>query len=462
MTRPWSPKTWRNKTALQLPDYADQQALGKAIGELARLPPLVTSWEIHRLKEQISAAQRGERFLLQGGDCAETFADCDPEIITSKLKILAQMSLVLTHAARKPIIRVGRLAGQYAKPRSQPTETRNGVQLPNYLGDLVNRPEFTLEARRPDPQLLVAGYQRAAVTLNFIRSLCSAGFSDLRRPGYFDLSMFEREELPSSIREDFSRMKQQVSEGLHFLRAIGDAAIDEVARVEFFTSHEALNLYYEEPQTRRVPNRDGWYCLTTHLPWIGERTRHLDGAHIEFFRGVVNPIGIKIGPSATPTDLIRLVRTLNPNDEPGKIVLIIRMGAGKVAEKLPPLIEAIQRARRTVLWVTDPMHGNGTVTKSGIKTRLLTDIFQEIEETFDVHEQCGTVLGGIHFELTGDHVTECIGGGLTEADLDLRYLTACDPRLNYLQAMEMAYAVGRRIAVSSVRRSSSHPPPSRG
>jgi 3-deoxy-7-phosphoheptulonate synthase len=429
--------------------------------ELRHLPPLVTSWEIHRLKTHLAEAQVGERFLIQGGDCAETLAECDADTITNKLKILLQMSVVLTHAARKPVIRVGRFAGQYAKPRSKATELRDGVELPSYQGDLVNRPEFTPQAREPDPSLLVAGYQRAAVTLNFIRALCAAGFADLRRPGYFDLvGAFKEDEAPSNVRSDYARMKQQLTEGLHFLRAMGGHAADDLARVEFFSSHEALNLYYESAQTREVPNRDGWYNLTTHLPWIGERTRAVDGAHVELLRGVINPIGIKIGPSAPPSALIELLRALNPTDEPGKIVLIIRMGAGKVPLKLPPLIEAVTRARRKVLWVTDPMHGNGIVTPTGIKTRNFSDILQEVEETFDTHERCGSILGGVHFELTGDDVTECIGAGLSEKDLDLRYTTACDPRLNYRQAMEMAFAIARRIENSRVRRASSDPPPS--
>jgi 3-deoxy-7-phosphoheptulonate synthase len=456
----WSPTSWHSKVAAHMPTYAADGELERAVAALSELPPLVTSWEIHRLKTQLAEAQNGERFLLHGGDCAETFAGCTPLTITNKLKILLQMSLVLTHAARKPVIRLGRLAGQYAKPRSKPTEVKNGVELPSYLGDLVNRPEFTAAARRHDPALLVEGYKLSGMTLNFIRSLCAAGFSDLRKPGYFDLNgVFDNEEAPTGVRDEYARMKRQVSEGLHFLRAMGEQDTHDLTRVEFFTSHEALNLHYEAAQTRTVPNREGWYCLTAHLPWIGERTRLATGAHVEFLRGVTNPIGVKIGPDANPSDVVSLLRILNPDDEPGKMVLIIRMGVGKVPKKLPPIIEAVTRARRKVLWVTDPMHGNSLVTKSGIKTRNFSDILQEVEETFDTHEACGSLLGGIHFELTGEDVTECIGAGLTEADLDLRYLTACDPRLNYRQAMEMTFAIARRIATSTVRRASSRPPP---
>jgi 3-deoxy-7-phosphoheptulonate synthase len=454
----WSPTSWETKPAVQQPRYDSAAELRRAVEQLRVLPPLVTSWEIERLKSQIAEAQDGERFLLQGGDCAEMFAECDAPNITGKLKILLQMSLILTHAARKPVIRVGRFAGQYAKPRSKPTEVRHGVELPSYVGDLVNRPEFTAEARRPDPNLLVNGYYRSALTLNFIRALCAGGFSDLRRPEYFDLRMFDREEIASNVRDEYARMSQQISEGLHFLRAMGDKSVDELARVEFFASHEGLNLTYESAQVRQVPRREGWYCLATHFPWIGERTRALNGAHIEFFRGIANPIGVKIGPTATPSDVVALLRALNPTDEPGKIVLIVRMGAGNVPQKLPPIIEAVTRARRKVLWVTDPMHGNGMVTATGIKTRDFRAILQEVEETFDTHEKCGSRLGGIHFELTGDNVTECIGGGLTEKDLDTKYMTTCDPRLNYRQAVEMAFCVARRIGTSSVRWTSSRPP----
>ena len=456
---PWSPTSWKAKPAVQLPRYEDAAELERARSQLARFPPLVTSWEVDRLKGLIAEAQEGKRFLLQGGDCAEMFAECESTIITNKLKILLQMSVILAHATRKPIIQVGRFAGQYAKPRSKPTEVINGVELPSYVGDLVNRPEFTAEARRANPDYLISGYQHASLTLNFIRSLCAGGFSDLRRPEFFDLTVFDRQELSPELRSEYARMTQQISEGLHFLRAMGDGSLDEIARVEFFASHEGLNLVYESAQTKQVPRRDGWYCHTTHLPWVGERTRALDGAHMEFFRGIANPIGVKIGPTATPRDVIALLRALNPSDEPGKIVLIVRMGAGNVPTKLPPIIEAVTRARRKVLWVTDPMHGNGMVTKAGIKTRDFTAILQEIEESFDTHDQCGSRLGGAHFELTGDDVTECIGAGLTEGDLDLRYLTTCDPRLNYRQAMEMAFCIARRVGTSSVRRVSSILPP---
>ncbi len=456
----WTPTSWKTKPAQQMPRYENAAEVDAVVERMHSLPPLVTSWEIERLKNLMAEAQNGERFILQGGDCAETFRECDSTIITNKLKILLQMSLVLTQAARKPIVRIGRFAGQYAKPRSQPTETKDGVELPSYVGDLVNCPEFTPAARRHDPQLLLAGYHHASMTLNFIRALCAGGFSDLRRAEYFDLSVFDRADLSSSLREDYVRMSRQVAEGLQFMRSFGSTSLDELAKVEFFASHEGLNLVYESAQTREVPNRNGHYCLSTHLPWIGDRTRALDSAHMEFFRGIANPVGVKIGPKSSPQDVVDAVRFLNPTDEPGKVALIVRMGAAAVQSKLPPLLQAVARSRRKVLWICDPMHGNGTSTRSGLKTRNFDDILKEIEETFLAHEQAGTYFGGVHFELTGDDVTECIGAGLSEADLDTRYLTACDPRLNYRQAMEMAFRIAKRIGTSSVRRASSLPPPS--
>ena len=444
----WTPKSWETKPAEQQVRYDDPEALASAVTRLRTLPPLVTSWEIERLKAFIADAQAGRRFLLQGGDCAETIVDCRPDIITNKLKILLQMSLVLIHGGKKPVIRVGRFAGQYAKPRSKPVEVKDGVELPSYYGDLVNRPEFTAEARRADPQLLLSGYSHAALTLNFIRSLSAGGFADLHHPEYWDLSFFNRAELPPEVKREYESTTRELSEALRFMEALGESTVDELTRVDFFTSHEGLNLLYESAQTRPVPRRAGHYDLTVHLPWIGERTRALEGAHVEFFRGIRNPVGVKLGPSVAPDDVVRLVERLNPDDEPGKIVLITRMGAAKVEAALPPLIEAMRRAGRRVLWVSDPMHGNMQVTQSGWKTRNFDNILREVELSFDAHESCGSHLGGVHFELTGDDVTECIGGGINEADLDRNYLSVCDPRLNYRQALEMAFLVARRMGKS--------------
>jgi 3-deoxy-7-phosphoheptulonate synthase len=457
---PWFPEGWRSKTAAQSIDYDDQAALDAALTKLRRLPPLVTSWEIEDLKKLIAEAQEGRRFLLQGGDCAETLDDCESNTITNKLKILIQMSLVLIRGSARPVIRVGRFAGQYAKPRSRATEVRDGLELPSYFGDLVNGPEFTAAARRPDPTRLLDGYFHAAVTLNFIRALSSGGFSDLRRPEYFDLSYFERAELPTTLKMDYSKLCREITHGLQFLRSFGDRSAEDLMKVSFFTSHEGLNLFYEAAQTRQVPRREGFYDLTTHMPWIGERTRALDGAHVEFFRGVGNPIAVKLGPTAEGADAVRLCNVLNPTNEAGKLVIITRMGATKVVERLPRIIEAVQKAGLRVLWVCDPMHGNATVTPSGIKTRDFADILEEIERAMDVHHACGTYFGGVHFELTGEDVTECIGGGLSEADLSRNYGTLCDPRLNYRQAIQMAFCVARRLG-DVARPPSTAPPPMR-
>ena len=443
---PWSPESWKSKPAAQGVVYDDPAELAKVTAKLRELPPLVTSWEIEKLKSLVAEAQDGKRFLLQGGDCAETLADCRSAIIANKLKILLQMSLVLIHGGHRPVIRVGRFAGQYAKPRSRPTETKDGATLPSYFGDLVNRPEFTPEARRADPSLLLQGYEHAAMTLNFIRSLSAGGFADLHHPEYWDLSFFQRAELPEHLRAGYKVMSSQIAEALRFMEALGDSSVDTMSRVDFYTSHEGLNLEYESSQTRAVPRREGFFDLTTHMPWIGERTRALTGAHVEFFRGVRNTVGVKLGPSADPDELVELVRTLDPSNEPGKMVLITRMGAGAVEEKLPRILDAVARAGRRVLWVSDPMHGNMIQTASGLKTRDFDQILREVELTFDVHTRSGTRLGGVHFELTGDDVTECIGGGITEADLDKSYLTACDPRLNYRQALEIAFRVAAKMS----------------
>jgi 3-deoxy-7-phosphoheptulonate synthase len=442
----WSPDSWRDRPIAQDVAYEDRAALAAAVTQLRSLPPLVTSWEIERLKEFLADAQEGKRFVLQGGDCAETIADCRPAVIVNKMKILLQMSLVLIHGGHRPIVRIGRIAGQYAKPRSSPTETRDGVTLPSYFGDLVNHPEFTAEARRADPKLLLSAYQHAATTLNFVRTLAGGGFADLHHPEVWDLSFFQRAELSDELREQYERTTRQLSEALRFMEALGENTVDQLTRVEVFTSHEGLNLHYESAQTQTVPQRLGWYDLTAHLPWIGERTRALDGAHVEFFRGIRNPIGVKLGPKVSTDDAVRLVETLNPLDEPGKLVLITRMGARDVERALPVLIRALQRTGRRVLWITDPMHGNTHATSTGIKTRDFADILKEIEVSFDVHRAEGSNLGGVHFELTGEDVTECVGGGLTEEDLDKNYASLCDPRLNYRQALEMAFLIARKMA----------------
>lgn len=445
----WSPDSWKQRIAAHQVVYADRAAVAVAVEKLRSLPPLVTSGEVDRLRALIADAQQGKRFLLQGGDCAETLADCRSEVIASKLKILLQMSLVLVHGLRKPVIRVGRFAGQYAKPRSSQTETRDGVTLPSYFGDLVNSAEFTAEARTPNPHLMVRGYQHAAMTLNFVRSLLDGGFADLHHPEYWDLRFLEHANLPEELRAEYTRMTTQLAEALKFMELLGEKSVDDLTSVEFFTSHEGLNLLYESAQTRRVPRREGFYNLTAHLPWVGERTRALDGAHVEYFRGIRNPVGVKIGPRTAPDDLVRLIDTLNPANEPGRLVLIHRMGATQIEKALPPLLNAMKTAGRTVLWVCDPMHGNGMATASGLKTRSFDAILAEIELAATVHAEAGTVLGGVHFELTGEDVTECLGGarGIREEDLSTNYASLCDPRLNYEQAMEMAFLIARRVGL---------------
>jgi 3-deoxy-7-phosphoheptulonate synthase len=439
----WSPDSWQRKPIRQGVEYANQQALHDALAQLRSLPPLVTSWEVERLKQQLALAGRGERFLLQGGDCSETFDDCRPDTITAKLKILLKMSLCLVYGTRRQVIRVGRMAGQYAKPRSQQSETRNGTTLPSYRGLLINRPEFTPDSRAPDPRLLLAGYQHAALTLNFIRSLVDAGFADLRHPELWDLAFVDH----AQQSEDYRRIMGSIGDSVSFLEAISGRSLGELRRVEFYTSHEGLHLHYEQAQTRQVPRRTGWYNLTTHLPWIGDRTRNLEGAHVEYFRGVANPIGVKIGPSIDTAELVELIETLNPHDEPGRLVLIHRFGSDRIGEHLPPLLDSVRRAGRQVVWCCDPMHGNTVMTHAGRKTRHFETILDELTTALEIHEQSGMTLAGVHFELTGENVTECIGGArrLVEAGLERAYRTDVDPRLNYEQALEMALLIARRM-----------------
>jgi 3-deoxy-7-phosphoheptulonate synthase len=440
----WSPSSWRQRPARQQPTYPDPDRLDRAIGELADLPPLVTSWEIERLKSQLAEAAEGRRFLLQGGACAERFDQCSAAVITNKLKVLLQMSLVLTFGLKRKIIRVGRFAGQYAKPRSSDTETRDGVSLPSYRGDLINGPDFTESDRIPDPDRLIRGYQTSSLTLNFIRSLVEGGFADLRHPEYWDLDFVEH----SPRAKEYQRMVESISDSIRFMEILADSKAGEISRVDFFTSHEGLHLPYEQAVTRQVPRRKGWYNLGTHLPWLGMRTCEIDGAHVEYYRGIRNPIGVKIGPAMTPEWLTELIEVLDPDDEPGRLTLIHRFGCGKIADGLPPLIRAAKASGRRVVWCCDPMHGNTETTSEGIKTRRFDNIIGEVEQSFDVHREMGSYLGGIHFELSGDNVTECVGGarGLAEADLRRAYESRVDPRLNYEQSLEMALLIARKMA----------------
>ncbi len=440
----WSTSSWQSRPASQQPVYPDPAALSSVAKKLASLPPLVTSWEVERLRAQLAEAAEGKRFLLQGGACAERFDQCSAEVITNKLKILLQMSLVLTYGLKRQIIRVGRFAGQYAKPRSSDTEERDGVVLPSYRGELINGAPFTANDRIPDPQRMLRGYEHSALTLNFIRSLVDGGFADLHHPEYWDLEFVSH----SPLAQEYQRMVEAISDSLRFMETLAGIQAGDISRVDFFTSHEGLLLPYEQAQTRRVPRREGWYNLCTHLPWIGMRTADVDGAHVDYFRGIRNPIGIKVGPAMTPEWLLDLLETLDPDGEPGRITIIHRMGHAKVAECLPPLVEAVLRAGRLVLWCCDPMHGNTEKTAGGHKTRRFDNILSELEQSFDVHAELGSYQGGVHFELSGDNVTECIGGarGLSEVDLERAYESRVDPRLNYEQALEMALLVGRKFA----------------
>jgi 3-deoxy-7-phosphoheptulonate synthase len=439
----WRPDSWKDFPALQQPAYPDANELAANLEELRGLPPLVTSWEVVALKEQLRRAVAGECFVLQAGDCAEKLSDCSSGRIANQLKILIQMSLVLVQGARKPVVRIGRFAGQYAKPRSADSEERDGVMLPSYRGDLINRPEFTLEARTPDPSLLVRGHERAALTLNFIRALVKGGFADLHHPEYWNLDWTRH----SHQAEEYQGLVKAITDSLHFMENILGFPAGGSDRIDFYTSHEALHLGYEQAQTRRVPHRPGWYNLSTHFPWTGIRTSAPEGAHIEYMRGIANPIGLKVGPSTTTERLLRLAAILNPANEAGRLTLIHRFGADSIAEGLPPLLEAARREGLRVLWICDPMHGNTRSTANGYKTRSFDEIESELSQAFDIHAACGSRLGGIHIELTGEDVTECVGGarGISEADLHRNYESQVDPRLNYEQSLELALLVARKM-----------------
>jgi 3-deoxy-7-phosphoheptulonate synthase len=435
----WQPDSWQHHPASQQPDYRDAAQVSNVLERLAALPPLVTSWEVEALREHIARAQEGQAFVLQGGDCAETFADCRSDKIAQKLKILLQMSLVMLYGLKQPVIRIGRMAGQYAKPRSANLETRDGITLPSFRGDLVNLPAFTEAAREPDPELMLRGYERSALTLNFVRSLIDGGFADLHHPENWDLDWVQH----SPLADEYHAITSAISGSLDFFESISGNQVTATRRVEFYASHEGLQLPYEQAQTRFLEHRGKWYNLSTHFPWIGMRTAALDGAHVEYFRGITNPIGIKLGPGMTNDWLLGLLELLNPDNIPGRLTLIHRFGATGVEEGLPQLINTVRNAGARVLWMCDPMHGNTESASNGLKTRRFENILSELEASFRIHTEMDSWLGGVHFELTGENVTECTGGarGLTDADLDRAYHTQVDPRLNYEQAMEMAMRI---------------------
>jgi len=445
-TSSWHPASWHSRPAQQQPRYENAAELERIVAQLSRLPPIVVSWEVDALRERLAAAQRGQAFLLQGGDCAETFADCESDQIAKKMKILLQMSLVLLHGLKKPIVRVGRIAGQYAKPRSADSETRDGVTLPSFRGDLVNRPEFTAQARAADPTLLLRGYERAALTLNFVRALIDGGFADLHHPEYWDLGFVKH----SPLKDAFRRIADSIADALDFFEGISGRPVHEATSLEFYASHEGLLLLYEQAQTRFIPRQQRWYNLATHMPWIGMRTAQLDGAHVEYFRGISNPIAVKVGPAMDAAWAQGLVTTLNPQNQPGRLTFIHRFGAKDIEARLPALIKAVRQTGQSLLWVCDPMHGNTETTTGGLKTRRFENILKEIDLAFRIHEDLGSYLGGVHIELTGDDVTECTGGarGLTESDLQRAYRSTVDPRLNYEQALELALLIAERSHTS--------------
>lgn len=435
----WNLESWKNKTIRQQATYPDQAHLDQALSTLSSLPPLVTSWEVKRLKNYLAEVSRGERFLVQGGDCAESFADCNSSIISNRLKVLIQMSLVLIHGCQIPVVRVGRFAGQYAKPRSADLETRDGISLPSFRGDIVNQNEFTEAARIPDPDKMLEAYHYSAMTMNFIRALVAGGFADIRHPEYWNIDWVKH----SKSAEKFSNLVSQIKESVNFAEVLVGTKVHNLSSVEFFSAHEALHLHYEQALTRTVPRQDGHFNLSAHFPWIGLRTNQIDSAHVELLRGVENPIGVKIGTETDDDHLIDLCRTLNPNNEAGKLTLIHRFGAKNIEANLPRLIKTAQKANLDVVWCADPMHGNTESTSNGYKTRRFENISKEIELAFKLHKDNGSHLGGVHLELTGENVTECLGGArsLQEADLSKAYTTQVDPRLNYEQALELAFSI---------------------
>ncbi len=437
----WTPTSWLDKPVKQLPDYPDRQVLDESFETLKGLPPLVTSWEIEKLKNKLADVSAGKAFLLQGGDCAESYSLTKSPKIVNMVKVLLQTSFILIHEMGVPVVRVGRIAGQYAKPRSQDFEQINGQNIHNYRGDLINRFEANADSRMPDPKRFVEGYHKAALTLNFLRALADEGFADLHHPEQWELNFMKN----NDYYHEYEVMVESIKKAVRFMDAIAPEKATTLQKVDLYTSHEALNLYYESAQTRQVPRKKGFYNLSGHMVWLGNRTRGLDEAHVEYLRGIENPKGIKIGPPYTIDETLRLIETLNPTHEAGKIVLITRFGKDKINDELPTLIQSVRRAGLPVVWSSDPMHGNTFSSSNDYKTRNFDHILSEIKSAFAIHRAEGSYLGSIHLELTGDNVTECVGGanGLNEADLDMNYETFCDPRLNYEQSLEMAFLVAK-------------------
>ncbi|GGE42543.1 class II 3-deoxy-7-phosphoheptulonate synthase [Actibacterium pelagium] len=441
----WQKTDWRNKPRVQMPEYTDSAALEAAEAQLAKYPPLVFAGEARALRAKLAAASRGEAFLLQGGDCAESFGEFSADTIRDTFKVMLQMAMVLTYGAKVPVIKVGRVAGQFAKPRSAPTETKGGVELPSYRGDIINGFDFTPEDRVPDPNRMLQAYTQAAASLNLLRAFSQGGFADMHHVHSWTLGFTDSEKA-----ERYRDMANRISDTLDFMNAAGMNSdnSDSMRTVNFYTSHEALLLEYEEALTRVDSTSGNWVAGSGHMIWIGDRTRQPDGAHVEFCKGVINPIGLKCGPTTSADDLKHLMATLNPENEAGRLTLIARFGAGNVGDHLPRLIKAVQEEGANVVWSCDPMHGNTIKSATGYKTRPFDNVLGEVQEFFGVHAAEGTIPGGVHFEMTGKDVTECTGGirAITDEDLSDRYHTACDPRLNASQSLELAFLVAEELS----------------
>ncbi|MEM9434034.1 MAG: 3-deoxy-7-phosphoheptulonate synthase class II [Pseudomonadota bacterium] len=445
MAETWSKSDWRSKPRIQMPEYTDPAALTDVEAQLAKYPPLVFAGEARKLRASLAAVSRGEAFLLQGGDCAESFAEFSADTIRDTFKVMLQMAMVLTFGAKVPVVKVGRMAGQFAKPRSAPTEVKDGLELPSYRGDIINELEFTPEARIPDPKKMLQAYTQSAASLNLVRAFSTGGYADVHQVHAWTLGFTDRVES-----EKYRDMANQISNTLDFMQAAGinQETAHTLQSVDFYTSHEALLLEYEEALCRIDSTSGMPVAGSGHMIWIGDRTRQPDGAHVEFARGVLNPIGLKCGPTTTSEDLKVLMEKLNPNNDPGRLTLIARFGAGNVAEHLPRLIKTVQQEGANVVWSCDPMHGNTIKSSSGYKTRPFESVLREVREFFAIHKAESTIPGGVHFEMTGQDVTECTGGvrAVTDEDLSDRYHTACDPRLNASQALELAFLVAEELS----------------
>ncbi len=456
MTKKWAPASWRDKPVEQMPVYTDQIALKAAEAEIARMPPLVFAGEARNLQARLAKVAAGQAFLLQGGDCAESFAEFNAKKIRDTFRVILQMAVVLTYAGSLPIVKVGRVAGQFAKPRSSDTETRDGKTLPAYRGDNINGFEFSEESRKADPQRMVKSYHQSAATLNLLRAFADGGYADLHRVHGWNLEFAK----DSPLTERYSVLADRIDDALRFMEACGVNAetVPAIKQTEFYTSHEALLLNYEEAMTRTDSLTGDWYDTSAHMLWVGARTQQHEHAQIEYIRGIKNPIGLKCSPDTTPDSLLKLVDILNPDDVPGRLTLIARMGHDKVSDKLPALVRAIQSEGRTVVWSCDPMHGNTIKSSSGYKTRRFEHILHEVQTFFAVHRAEGTHPGGVHFEMTGQNVTECVGGAedITDGDLSSRYHTHCDPRLNAKQALELAFLLADEL--KSMRKNVQHKP----